>query len=167
MQPVTRTVTGSCFTTSVADPGRTDAYRCLGGNLLLDPCLPEQPTAAAGTGLVCPSSPEGPSVRLRTRGPLPAGLPTPPGPSAWVVRTQDGLTCTSIGGGTAMPLAGDVATFRCGSGGHDGSLVGALTGTTFSGSGSAGGNVLSARFAPRGSTAPNQVRVVRLTDAWN
>lgn len=159
--PVTRTVSGRCFTSSVSDPDRTDAYRCLGGNLLLDPCLPQVPPVATGAVLVCPQTPFGPSVRLRTTGPLPAGLPSPPAPMPWAVRTASGLVCQSVGGGTVTTVAGGSALYRCGPGGESGVLLDGVD----SSAGATGR--WTARYAPPGAMSPAGVRTVELVDRWS
>lgn len=51
---VVRSARGSCFTGSVADPSRPDAWRCTVGNLILDPCIG---SAQSGRRLACFSAP--------------------------------------------------------------------------------------------------------------
>ena len=43
---VVRSARGSCFTGSVADPSRPDAWRCTVGNLILDPASGRRSPAA-------------------------------------------------------------------------------------------------------------------------
>jgi eukaryotic-like serine/threonine-protein kinase len=52
---VTATASGTCWEGSLAASGRSDAWRCSAGNLVLDPCFSNalQPTAPQ---LVCPDS---------------------------------------------------------------------------------------------------------------
>jgi hypothetical protein len=75
---ITRTVRGSCFSTSDATL-RDDAYRCTSGNELFDPCLAPPPSVRAGQVVVCPTDPfrnTGIEIRLTKRLPHNGG-PTP------------------------------------------------------------------------------------------
>lgn len=142
--PATR---GSCFTSSLADPGRAGAFRCVAGNTLLDPCL-----AVSAHALVCGAGPEGPWRRLTVAG-LPSSAPAPPAlaHAPWAVRLASGLTCTSIGGGTADLVDGQPVLYRCG---HGGELVGGID---------TAGPLWRARLLAPGNTRPVPAPVVT---AW-
>lgn len=116
----TATETGSCFTGSIRDAGRPDAWRCETGNAILDPCfqspftLPDQPAE-----LACADSPFDREVLLlQTTEPLPregtneADLTQLP----WVLELANGERCTLFSG-TLQGIAGQVAHYGCAGGG--------------------------------------------------
>ena len=116
----TATETGSCFTGSVRDPGRADAWRCEGGNAILDPCfqgpfaLPEQPGE-----LACADSPFDREVLLlQATPPLPmeAANAADPGQLPWVLELANGERCYQFGG-TLEGVAGQVVHYGCAGGG--------------------------------------------------
>lgn len=90
---------GKCFTTSIMVSTR-DAYRCLAGNMLLDPCFALTHNART---LYCYSAPWSKATRLhltkslaRTVGatkPLRVSLP-------WAIRLSGGVRCIESGGTT-------------------------------------------------------------------
>lgn len=92
----TSTITGYCWTASIAS-GRTDAYRCMTGNTIHDPCFTLDSKSVA-----CPvnlSSNTG--IRVALTKPLPqAGAQNTP--NAWMMQLAGGMTC-SIGTGTIAP----------------------------------------------------------------
>lgn len=118
----TATETGSCFSGSVRDAGRSDAWRCHVGNAILDPCfqdpfaVPDEPME-----LVCADSDSpfgGEVVLLQTTEALPleaaneADLTQLP----WVLELANGERCTLFSG-TLQEIAGQVAHYGCASGG--------------------------------------------------
>lgn len=99
---VSRSVKGSCFSGSLADP-RRDAWRCSAGNAIHDPCFSDP---RAGAWVTCPAdgTPFGSRVvRLHLTGSLPrklankgrAGEGNP-----WAVKLANGKTCTFLTGAT-------------------------------------------------------------------
>jgi hypothetical protein len=113
---VARTTHGSCWTTSIAD-ARTDAFRCMVGNDIYDPCF--APAAAASTDVVCPLDvPGAPVLRIALTKPLPL-----PGPSVnprhyppWAVQLPGGRWCT-LETGAAGIIAGLRVSYNCTGGG--------------------------------------------------
>jgi hypothetical protein len=94
--PTARTVTGYCWTTSNAT-ARTDAWRCMTGNDILDPCFAANHAAHF---VLCPDG--GPWSGKVVRMNLSRGLPTveatslEPSPTtepAWAVELADGGHC--------------------------------------------------------------------------
>jgi hypothetical protein len=107
-------VPGSCFASSIASQGRPDAWRCMTGNLILDPCY--DGTAQGQSALACPVSPWSSQVRVLTlTGTLPreqanhgALLASPP----WAVQLVDGSRCVYLTGAT-MGIAGMRLNYGC------------------------------------------------------
>jgi hypothetical protein len=100
---ITHTVRGSCFSTSDAAP-RDDAYRCMSGNELFDPCLAPPRSVRAGKVVVCPTDPfrdTGIEIRLTRR--LPHN--TQPAPSdrgvPFAIRLTNGCEAMLDTGATA------------------------------------------------------------------
>jgi hypothetical protein len=103
---------GSCFAGSLADP-RADAWRCLLGNEILDPCF------SGGAGVVlCPDgTPDSrDAAEIRLRKPLPRGRANPPGDPTrrppWVIVTATGAYCYRVTGMSAE-VAGKPITYVC------------------------------------------------------
>jgi hypothetical protein len=100
---ITHTVRGSCFSTSDAAL-RDDAYRCMSGNELFDPCLAPPPSVRAGRVVVCPTDPfrnTGIEIRLtrrlpRNTGPAPSDRGVP-----FAIRLMNGCEATLDTGATA------------------------------------------------------------------
>ena len=93
---------GECFAGSLASQGRSDAWRCSAGNLILDPCFESQPPG--GPLLACASAPWSAQVRLlklskpvpqaqANRGELQSAQP-------WAIELADGARCTFLTGAT-------------------------------------------------------------------
>lgn len=111
---VASTVRGHCWTGSLA-AARSDAWRCLSGNLIYDPCF-SSPTAP---GIVlCPAS--GPWSRRAIEIKLTAQLPTkyanPGEPSTtglpWALVTTSGWKCRLDTGATSV-VRGRRANYAC------------------------------------------------------
>jgi serine/threonine protein kinase len=112
---VTKTQRGNCWTTSET-AARTDAYRCMSGNNIYDPCF----TAVQPGQALCPV--DGPwsnsGVLLTHSGPV-AGL-TPNkdegtrGPP-WAIQLGDGTNCLAISGATSL-IAGQRLGYGCSGG---------------------------------------------------
>jgi hypothetical protein len=85
---VVRTVAGSCWTGSIAS-NRSDAYRCMAGNSIHDPCF-----ALARDSVACPEdlvADSGIVMKLTT--PLPAAQSPPAQPQAWALLLQGDAPC--------------------------------------------------------------------------
>ena len=110
---VTRTLRGSCFTGSIA-AFRDDAWRCMSGNSLLDPCFSS--TTARGI-VLCPIGPWSSSaVKLGlTRG-LPRSQADKARPSTsghpWGIRTGSGWKC-EFNTGTGNLIGSRASTYFC------------------------------------------------------
>jgi hypothetical protein len=103
---------GYCFTGSLADP-RTDAWRCLLGNEIQDPCF------SGGSGfVVCPDgTPDSrDALRLQLTKPLPHSRANPPGDptrkAPWVIVTAGGAYCYRMTGARDI-AAGRALTYEC------------------------------------------------------
>jgi hypothetical protein len=90
---VSSTVSGSCFTTSIAS-NRSDAYRCMVGNAIHDPCF----TLAAKT-VACPENlAKSSGVVIKLTKPLPPSASPPKAPQAWALILKSGETCNRATG---------------------------------------------------------------------
>jgi hypothetical protein len=93
---VTSTVTGSCWTGSIASL-RSDAFRCMADNSIHDPCF-----KAAGNSVVCPTNVAANSgIRISLSKPLPRANPNAT-PNAFMMALAGGITC-NMGTGTIVP----------------------------------------------------------------
>ncbi len=115
---VTGQASGSCFAASAASPTRPDAYRCMSGNRILDPCFtslnPRDPMA-------CSADPWSANAVLLTRsGALPgrtrASEPNYPAGTPWALELANGQRCVALTGATA-PVAGLRMNYGCPDGG--------------------------------------------------
>jgi len=113
---VDRRAKGSCWTTSLSD-ARGDAFRCLVGNDIYDPCFARPPDGTA-TFVLCPLFTPGAAVlRLNLTKKLPPGSrsddPTryPP----WAVQTEAGAWCTLVTGATGT-IEGLQISYGCAGG---------------------------------------------------
>lgn len=100
--------TGHCWTTSIAT-NRPDAYRCLRGNEIYDPCF-----AARENLVVCDANPA-----LSRRGfalaltrPLPSATPLPGPVQPWMVELADGNVCTPFTGTRPM-IDRQIISYAC------------------------------------------------------
>jgi hypothetical protein len=105
---VTDNLAGSCFASSVADPFRADAFRCMAGNRILDPCFIPNPTA---TVLACVAEPlwSANVIQLTITGKLPAANKPVAMNSAlpWALELANGQKCEPLTGAT-----GEIAGLR-------------------------------------------------------
>lgn len=94
-------VDASCFSESLAAPGRTDARRCTIGNEIEDPCF-----QVDATHLVCAPDPSvnapGTYVQVAEPLPLPATPPEMAPNAAWLLRLANGTVCTYATGATGV-----------------------------------------------------------------
>jgi hypothetical protein len=111
---VARTLRGSCFAGSIGLP-RPDAWRCIVGNEILDPCL-ESPKSAA-VPLVCVGGNQG--VALRLTKPLPTKLGNTKETTffAWRLVLADSDVCQRFTGTAAGAVQGEGLVYGCTSGG--------------------------------------------------
>ena len=101
---VTKTVHGSCFAASIA-ADRNDAWRCMSGNLIHDPCFSS--TKAKGI-VLCPAAAwKRSGIKIKLTAPLPKP-PNKPKPSTagrpWAIKTTSGLRCAALAG--MAPVSG-------------------------------------------------------------
>jgi hypothetical protein len=86
---VERTVSGSCAAPSSEDR-RSDAYRCIVGNVLGDPCFADK----AVNYVLCPSRPQARVLRINLTQLLPHNsLPARATGYPWTVQTSEGAWC--------------------------------------------------------------------------
>lgn len=118
-QPASSTpvVKGSCWTSSIAAPYRTDAWRCTVGNSIQDPCFAINGSTST---LLCGMDPANPAATssfvLSLTKPIPvtsSSIPEIPSNWAWLVELQDGTVCSPFTG--TLPFAADqeVAEYGC------------------------------------------------------
>jgi len=111
---VVRTLKGSCWTGSIGLQ-RPDAWRCLVGNEILDPCL-ESPRGGA-VPLVCVTGRT--AVRLKLTKPLPKKDANQPLKKfiPWRLLLSNGDVCERFTGTAAGSVQGQGLVFGCTSGG--------------------------------------------------
>ena len=111
---VTRTLHGSCFSGSIGLP-RPDAWRCMVGDEILDPCL-EAPSGPR-EGLVCVFDDH--AVRLRLVKSLPMRYRNHPEKTffAWRLVLANGDVCERFTGTAAGVVQGQGLVYGCTSGG--------------------------------------------------
>lgn len=116
---------GSCWTSSIADPSST-TYRCMADNQILDPCFAPPHDAHPGA-VACYSDPWSPGTLLNLTDPLPASDPSTRA-TPWALELANGAHCVvvtgtvdqvglvdlgySCGGSAGAGLAGSAGTAR-------------------------------------------------------
>lgn len=100
---------GYCFTASLAAAGEADAYRCIAGNAINDPCFAARAHART---VACFLDPWHPVTLLRLTRPLPRHGPILAGALPWAIETESGLRCTYFTGATA-PMGGERINYGC------------------------------------------------------
>ena len=117
----TAIVSGSCRTNSVAAPYRADAWRCMVGNGIYDPCF-EILTSTTTKNLLCGINPINPAatstflLRLTKSLPASGAMPTStPSSWAWAVLLTDGTYCTPLTGTLPFAATGEAAYYGCAS----------------------------------------------------
>jgi hypothetical protein len=113
--PVTASVRGQCWTTSIAAPV-PNAYRCFQGDKILDPCFAPAHSAAP-VEVICLATPWARGVRLRVSGHLPestAGGVVASRP--WAFQLHNGVRCVASTG-TVPAVAGENLGYHCANGG--------------------------------------------------
>jgi hypothetical protein len=110
---IARSAAGSCWTSSLADP-RSDAWRCLVGNYIHDPCFSNEinPTDY----VLCPQyTPGDRLLRINLTKTLPRSSNTSGDPTRyppWAVQTTGGKWCTILTGATGL-IAGMRINYGC------------------------------------------------------
>jgi hypothetical protein len=103
----TSSVHGSCWSSS-ASSTRPDAWRCMTGNLIHDPCF----SNPAKTQVACPSDPFAKAIMVID---LDKALPArhgSSGPSPWALRLANGAKCSIVTGATGV-VAGMRLNYGC------------------------------------------------------
>lgn len=102
--------TGTCWVGSIANPGRSDAWRCVSSNLILDPCFQD-----GGNILACVISPWNHKASLiETTTPItkkPVTINTKSAPP-WALELEDGQVCTLLTG-TTIVIGKDRINYTC------------------------------------------------------
>ena len=113
---VTKTLHGSCFSGSIGLP-RPDAWRCMAGNFILDPCL-ESPLGPR-MPLVCMTYTGEAAVRFVLTKPLPKKFENSPEKRffAWRLVLANGDVCERFTGTAAGVVQGHGLVYGCTSGG--------------------------------------------------
>jgi len=108
---ITSILRGSCWIGSLA-AGRDDAWRCMSGNYIFDPCFSSSKAQGVVLCVESPWSTSGVEIVLTKRLPNPyAGRPSTTG-LPWAIQTSTGLRCGFVTGGTAA-LRGGRANYGC------------------------------------------------------
>ncbi len=113
---ITDRITGSCWTGSLANPGRPDAWRCASDSRIYDPCFIAgmEPPAVA-----CVQTPWSTETVLIT---LEESLRFPPTPAAmlaqqpWALELADGVRCTVTSTGAGLVIVGMRVNYGCSDG---------------------------------------------------
>lgn len=117
---------GSCFSTSIAAPYRSDAWRCTVGNEIADPCfqVPDSQELLCRPDPISTTSPSTFALELTKSLPKPL-VPNvnPPANWAWLVELSDGTICTPFTGTLPFSAQGDVAYYSCSSTVPDESMI--------------------------------------------
>ena len=111
--PQVRTVAGSCWENSAVTP-RDDAWRCLVGNAIYDPCFSSE--FAYGV-VVCPTPWNDTGVEIQLTKPLPAASShrAPSGAmQPWAVQTVAGADCVLASVAGPRPIHGRHLNYFCG-----------------------------------------------------
>ena len=106
---------GHCWTESIAIASRPDAWRCMAGNEIFDPCF-ELP---GGGGVLCNPNParKEPGIELKLTEPLPkrsflSGQAAETYKGGWLVELDDGTTCNPVTGAGGL-VEGKALTYYC------------------------------------------------------
>ncbi|HTD36960.1 MAG TPA: hypothetical protein VK669_05575 [Candidatus Limnocylindrales bacterium] len=157
---------GSCWTRSIAAPSRADAWRCMLGNEIYDPCFSAKPPGV----VVCDVNPVtgGRGFAVRLTKPLPAGEPLFAARLAlpWVVQLANGEVCVPLTG-THELIGKESIGYECSASRRardNGAEMGLIDGSIVA------GTVWHARLAtfriPRSGTLTGTVSVVPLAAVW-
>ncbi|MGH2461222.1 MAG: hypothetical protein ACRDIY_20380 [Chloroflexota bacterium] len=106
-------VSGKCFVSSLAAT-RADAYRCIAGNLLMDPCFTIPGNSAA---VLCVRDPldRNTFVQMNLTEPLPSPEPPPLRTHPWFLQLADGTVCSFFTGASGV-INGQRINYGCSDG---------------------------------------------------
>lgn len=119
--PVTGKTNGSCWTSSIALSWDANAYRCMAGNEIYDPCFA---SAASTHEVACANSPWSGIELMTLTAPLPSGNGAGTGGGQgglWAVQLASGDRCV-VGTGTGTEVGGQGLPYVCASGGFAGGV---------------------------------------------
>ncbi len=107
---------GSCWTNSIAAPFRGDAWRCMVGNNISDPCfqIPGQQKLLCNVNPLDPASTS--TFVLALTKPLPQSQPVQglqPSGNGWLIELQGGTLCTPFTGTLPIAEGGMAASYAC------------------------------------------------------
>jgi hypothetical protein len=109
-----QTISGDCWIGS-EKANRTDAYRCMSGNEISDPCfvLPNEKLLICGVDITTGKG----GFLLQPMKELPAGALWPNNIPGWAMQVQlaSGETC-SVAGGATVDIKGNRLNYQCGGG---------------------------------------------------
>src|SRR5581483_11392604 len=107
-------VSGSCFAGSLADPGRSDAYRCSSGNRIYDPCFLAAADLSAAACVQAPWTNEATWLSLTDALP-PRNQNRPPLLEAapWGLELATGAFCSVASTGAGGAIAGERINYSC------------------------------------------------------
>lgn len=112
---VVQEIEGHCWTGSLMTV-RPDAWRCMEGDLIHDPCFSESDTDAS---VICPLRPPGhmTGAKMNLTEPLPVsyGHQDEDPSSVWFLELADGTTCILTTGATAV-IGGERVNYTCSDG---------------------------------------------------
>jgi len=113
--PTVRTLTGSCFTSTVAAAPSPKGYRCVANHSdLFDPCIPP-PDVAHPTAVACRADPWSGATVLRLTAALPKPDPSSQVARPWAMQLADGERCVAVTG-TVSVAHGVALAYRCADG---------------------------------------------------
>lgn len=108
---------GTCWTSSIGDSQNPDAWRCMSGNGILDPCF-APPGGTDVAQVACATSPTSDLTLLDLTTPLASSTASPGGAALvlpWVMVLANGDQCT-VFQGTAAEADGIVLSYACADG---------------------------------------------------
>lgn len=99
-----------CWETSLAAP-RANAWRCIGKNIIYDPCFS---TSTQANYVICAADPSGDTRGLKAMLAHPLSAPGPYGSGiqAWTMRLSDGSVCSFYTGATGL-IGGERINYGC------------------------------------------------------
>lgn len=101
-------VTGQCFSQSLSLP---DAYRCMAGNTILDPCF--APSNGAAGRVVCAQTPWSPAYEMTVEGGLPSATPASGRAAVWAIQLANGARCSTLQH-LRTEVGGEYLVYGCG-----------------------------------------------------
>ena len=151
------TVKGNCAMGGSLAVQRADAWRCIVGNAIYDPCFS---AGAHATSVICGATPTKPvGIRVSLPGPLPTHEHVA-GSQAWILQLGDGTTCGFLTGAT-FGIKGQRANYGCANSRRDYVVGTPARGRVWY----AVVAVLSAKPSPNGPTA-ERIYALSVSRAW-